>query len=113
MANFCRIENNIVVEIIVVADEDAPTEHDGQRFIAEVLNKSGDWLQTSYNSHGGKHYVRDYHELSGKPHFRFNFGDIGFAYDQDRDAFIPPKPNSNAVLDEATCLWILNEQQND
>jgi hypothetical protein len=110
VANFCRIEDSAVVEIIVISDDDAPTEEAGQHFIADHLGKSGLWLQTSYNSHGGKHYVRDYQELSGRPHFRFNFGDIGFSYDADRDAFISPKPSPEAVLDETTCLWVLDEE---
>ena len=31
---------------------------------------------------------------------------IGFTYDADRDAFIPPTPYPSWVLDEATCLWV-------
>jgi len=32
---------------------------------------------------------------------------IGYTYDPVRDAFIPPKPTQDAVLDEATCQWIV------
>lgn len=32
---------------------------------------------------------------------------IGYTYDPQRDAFIPPKPTPDAVLDEATCQWIV------
>jgi hypothetical protein len=30
---------------------------------------------------------------------------IGFTYDEERDAFIPPKPFDSWVLDKDTCLW--------
>ena len=32
---------------------------------------------------------------------------IGYTYDPQRDAFIPPKPTPDAVLDETTCQWIV------
>jgi hypothetical protein len=37
---------------------------------------------------------------------RYNYAGIGFTFDEDRDAFIPPKPYDSWVLDEATCLWV-------
>ena len=49
MAHFARIDNNIVKQIIVVSNDDAPTEADGQAFIAS-LNLNGVWVQTSYNN---------------------------------------------------------------
>ena len=49
MAHFAQIENNIVTNVIVVANDDAPTESDGQAFIAS-LGLTGEWLQTSYNN---------------------------------------------------------------
>ena len=36
---------------------------------------------------------------------RKNHAGIGFSYDEERDAFIPPKPYPSWVLDEDTCLW--------
>ena len=30
---------------------------------------------------------------------------IGFTYDPERDAFVPPKPFESWVLNEDTCLW--------
>jgi len=46
------------------------------------------WRQTSYNNN-----------------MRKNHAGIGFSYDEERDAFIPPKPYPSWVLDEDTCLW--------
>ena len=46
------------------------------------------WRQSSYNNN-----------------MRKNHAGIGFSYDEERDAFIPPKPYPSWVLDEDTCLW--------
>lgn len=49
MAHFARIENGTVREVIVVSNDDAPTEAAGLSFIAN-LGLAGTWIQTSYNS---------------------------------------------------------------
>lgn len=49
MAHFARIDNGIVKQVIVVSNDDAPTEADGQTFIA-LLDLQGEWVQTSYNN---------------------------------------------------------------
>ena len=49
MAHFAKIENGIVREVIVVGNDDAPTEAAGQAFIASI-GLDGEWVQTSYNS---------------------------------------------------------------
>jgi len=95
MAHFAKIdENNKVTEVIVVANEvlldDNGNEQEalGLEFIAS-LGLEGRWVQCSYNGSMRAHYPgRD------------------FTYDEDRDAFIPPKPYDSWVLDEATCLWV-------
>ena len=46
------------------------------------------WRQSSYNNN-----------------MRKNHAGIGFSYDEERDAFIPPKPYPSWLLDENTCLW--------
>ena len=61
--------------------------------------RTGDvYKQTSYNTHGGVH------SLGGTP-FRKNYAGLGYTYDAQRDAFIPPKPYASWVLNETTCLW--------
>ena len=61
--------------------------------------RTGDtYKQTSYNTHGGVH------SLGGTP-FRKNYAGLGYTYDANRDAFIPPKPYASWVLNETTCLW--------
>lgn len=49
MAHFARVHNGIVEQVIVVSDDDAPTEAAGQAFIASI-GLSGEWVQTSYNN---------------------------------------------------------------
>ena len=56
------------------------------------------WKQTSYNTKGGVH------KLDGTP-LRKNHAGIGYTYDEDRDAFIPPQPFSSWTLNEDSCYW--------
>ena len=49
MAHFAKVENGIVGQVIVVSNDDAPTEADGKAFIAS-LGLTGEWMQTSYNN---------------------------------------------------------------
>jgi hypothetical protein len=49
MAHFAKIENGVVREVIVVGNEQAPTEAAGKAFIASI-GLSGEWVQTSYNN---------------------------------------------------------------
>jgi hypothetical protein len=87
MAHFAQVENGIVMQVIV-ADQDV---------IDSGAFGSG-WVQTSYNTQGGQH------RLGGTP-FRKNYAGIGYTYDAQRDAFIPPKPYASWTLNEDTCLW--------
>ena len=103
MAHFAQIDsNNIVTQVIVVADADTADaqgnhmESIGIAFCQRLIG--GNWKQTSYNTHGGVH------SLGGTP-FRKNYAGLGYTYDKDRDAFIPPKPYASWVLNETTCLW--------
>ena len=95
MAHFAEIdENNIVIRVIVVADEN---EADGENWCNGFLG--GTWKKTSYNTYGGVH------KLGGTP-FRYNFAGKGDTYDASRDAFIEPKEFASWTLDETTCRWI-------
>ena len=103
MAHFAQIDsNNIVTQVIVVADADTADaqgnhmESIGIAFCQRLIG--GNWKQTSYNTHGGVH------SLGGTP-FRKNYAGLGYTYDAQRDAFIPPKPYASWVLNETTCLW--------
>lgn len=103
MAHFAKLdENNMVVFVTVGRQED-----DGKEL--ELTERTGDvYKQTSYNTHGGMHYNPETGEPSADQSkaLRFNYAGIGFLYDAERDAFIPPKPFESWVLDETTCLWV-------
>ena len=96
MAHFAEIdENNIVTRVLVVSDDQ---EDRGHEFLSNDLGLGGTWLKTSYNTIAGEH------KNGGTP-FRKNYAGIGFTYDKNRDAFIPPKPFNSWKLNEDTCIW--------
>lgn len=86
MAHAAEIdENGIVLRVLVVNDEQ---EHRIQDHLANDLGLGGTWVQTSYNGR-----------------IRKNYAGIGFTYDAERDAFIPPMPLDSWILNEDTCRW--------
>jgi hypothetical protein len=100
MAHFAKLGvGNIVEQVIVVSNDIAITEQAGVDFINKLYNTRDVWKQTSYNTLAGVHL------LGGTP-FRKNYAGIGFQYDQQRDAFIPPKPFNSWILNEDNCRWI-------
>jgi hypothetical protein len=88
MSHFARVNAHGIVEQVIVAEQD---------FI-DTLPDATSWVQTSYNTHGGKH------ALGGIP-LRKNYAGVGFKFDSQRDAFIPPQPFQSWTLNEDTCLW--------
>jgi hypothetical protein len=84
MSHFAQIDDNNIVIQVLVGDNNLPNE--GHDWFVE--NLGGTWIQTSYNRN-----------------FRKNFAGIGYTYDAERDAFIPPKPYESWLLNEETCLW--------
>ena len=94
MAHFAKIGlNNKVIAIHSVNNEvlkdsnGVEQENIGVDFLTKLHGWSI-WIQTSYNKT-----------------FRKNFAGIGYTYDEDRDAFIPPKPFNSWILNESTCNW--------
>lgn len=93
MAHFAQLDdNNHVIQVIVVNDSDT-CDHNGveQESIGVAFCQmlfGGQWIQTSYNAK-----------------FRKNYAGIGYMYDSERDAFIPPQPYASWVLNEAACAW--------
>jgi hypothetical protein len=101
MAHWAKIdETNMVVDVLVAGD-------DSEQWLVERLG--GVWKQTSYNTRGGVHYTDGQPSADQSKAFRGNYAGIGFTYDADLDAFIPPKPSEDATLDEATFSWIVPE----
>ena len=99
MAHFAKLgTGNIVENVIVVNNNEAPTEQAGVDFINNLYGTNDVWKQTSYNTYGGVH------KLGGTP-FRMNYAAIGGRYDEEKDAFISPKPFDSWILNETTCVW--------
>ena len=104
MASFAKIGlNNKVIEVLSVVNEvlhdsnGIEQESIGIDFLTKLTGYPV-WKQTSYNT------VAGVHTKGGIP-FRKNHAGIGYTYDEDRDAFIPPKPYNSWVLNEQTCFW--------
>ena len=94
MAHFAKIGlNNIVTEVLVVANRETMdsngVEHEsiGVQFL-KTLTGHETWIQTSYNGN-----------------IRKNYAGVGYTYDSQRDAFIPPQPYPSWTLVEETCNW--------
>ena len=101
MSHFAKLDENNLVTFVTVGRQ----EDDG---LEEELNaRTGDvYRQTSYNTRGGVHYTDGEPSADQSKALRFNYAGIGFTYDENRDAFIPPQPYASWVLDEATSLWV-------
>jgi hypothetical protein len=90
MSHWAQIDdNNIVTQVLV-----GPNHGDeGEAFFNAL---GGTWVKTSYNGN-----------------IRKNYAGIGYSYWPDLDAFVPPKCHDEAVLDEATALWICNNEEHN
>ena len=96
MAHFAKIdENNIVTQVIVVANEDTSdtngveVEEIGVAFCKKLLGAETNWKQTSYNNN-----------------FRVRYAGIGYSYNAELNAFIPPSPFPRWILVEETADWV-------
>jgi len=96
MAHYALLDKRgVVVQVITGVDEDDGIYDWEQWYSAETRLTA---KRTSYNTIGGVH-------TNGGTPFRKNYAGIGYTYDPQRDAFIPPKPYPSWVLNEDTCLW--------
>ena len=95
MAHFSQLdENNIVTQVIVVANEDTTdtngveVEEIGVAFCKKLLGADTNWKQTSYNNN-----------------FRVRYAGISYTYNEELDAFVPPSPFPSFVLNNTTADW--------
>jgi hypothetical protein len=100
MANFAKIDKNtkeilnvIMIDNNVLTDNGSLSEENeqlGLDFIKQLYPDADNfiWKQTSYNDN-----------------FRGKFAGIGGLYDEDIDAFVPPKPFFSWILNIETLLW--------
>ena len=95
MAHYAQLdENNVVTQVIVVSNDDCSdvngneVEEIGIAFCKKLLGADTNWKQTSYNNN-----------------FRVRYAGISYTYNEELDAFIPPKPWPSFVLNEETADW--------
>ena len=95
MAYFAKLGTGNIIEKVISINNSVITDSNGIEqeqlgvdFINKLYNTRDVWKQTSYNNN-----------------IRKNYAGIGYQYDQQRDAFIAPKPYNSWVLNEDTCRW--------
>lgn len=94
MKHFAKIDSKKVVqEVLVVSEDKQPTP---EAWLKQKFG--GTWLETCPNTQAGVHFE------SGEP-FRKNFAGLGYSYDSELDAFIPPKTYESWVLNPETGTW--------
>jgi hypothetical protein len=103
MAHYAFLdENNIVTEVIVGKNEgNFNWEQQYASFRGQACKR------TSYNTRGGIYYDPETNEpaIDQSKSFRKNYAGVGYFYDEEKDAFIPPKLFESWILNEQTCLW--------
>tara|TARA_R110000765_G_scaffold283799_1_gene380670 strand:- start:21 stop:449 length:429 start_codon:yes stop_codon:yes gene_type:complete len=117
MAHYAVLDNNNIVTLVHVGKNEDEGDINWEEYYGAK--------RTSYNTRGGVYYSYrmqeiDAHDENGDPFkilhevsfvddtgtpFRKNFAAVGFTYDDERDAFIPPQPYASWTLNEDTCLW--------
>ena len=96
MAHFAQLdENNVVTQVIVVSNDDTSdsngveVESIGVAFCQKLLGADTNWKQTSYNGN-----------------MRVRYAGIGYSYNAELDAFVPPQPYASWTLDSDTADWV-------
>jgi hypothetical protein len=99
MAHYAKLDkNNIVIGVNVI--DDNIEEDKGEKIIEWLINNfdGHDWKKTSYNT------IHNTHKLGGVP-FRKNYAGLGYIYNEEGDAFIPPQPFLSWELDTTSYSW--------
>lgn len=100
MSHFAKVENGVVVDVIKIEQD--------------VLNTGAwgdpsEWIQTSYNTYGGVHYIPDSNPRQPSPDqskaLRGNYAGVGYIYDKHNDVFYPPQPYPSWTISEPTWIW--------
>lgn len=95
MSHFAKVFDGKVINVIVAEPE----------FFATFADPyPGEWIRTSYNTHGNVHYGQDGNPDGGLA-LRGNYAGIGHIYDKINDVFYAPQPYPSWVLNKTTWLW--------
>ena len=95
MAHFAKVVDGKVSQVIVAEKE---------FFQTFVDSSPGEWIQTSYNTHGGVHYGQNGQPDGGEA-LRGNYAGIGYIYDRTHDVFYPPQPYPSWTISAPTWTW--------
>jgi hypothetical protein len=99
MAHYAYLDQNNIVTMIIVGKNENEEPGNWEEYYGAK--------RTSYNTRGGIYYnpVTNQPDIDQSKSFRKNYAGIGYTYDADKDAFIPPKIYNSWILNENTCLW--------
>ena len=108
MAHFAKLgSNSRIIQVLTLDNKDmlnadgVEDESVGQQYLERHNNWPAQmWIQTSYNSRGGKHSSGDDSKA-----FRGNYAGIGYTWDEDNNIFYPKKPYASWVLNTTTATW--------
>jgi hypothetical protein len=108
MAHFAKLgSNSKVIQVLTLNNGDmlnadgVEDESVGQQYLERHNNWPAQmWIQTSYNTSGGKHSSGDNSKA-----FRGNYAGIGHIWDEDNNIFYGKKPHASWVLNTTTATW--------
>ena len=108
MAHFAKIGmNGKVIQVLTLNNGDmlnadnVEDETVGQQYLERHNNWPAQmWIQTSYNTQGGKHNSGDDSKA-----LRGNYAGIGYTWDEDNNIFYPKSPYPSWVLNTTTASW--------
>jgi len=122
MAHFAKIsETNEVLTVLTLNNSDmlnadgVEDETVGQAYLEQHNNWPANlWIQTSYNTSGGKHYTKTVNaddslttveSADQSKALRGNYAGIGYTWDEDNNLFYGKKPYASWVLNTTTASW--------
>jgi hypothetical protein len=113
MAHFAKLgANGKVIQVLTLNNSDmlnADNQQDeavGQQYLEQHNNWPAQmWIQTSYNTRGGKYYNQDGTEGDQSKALRGNYAGIGYTWDEDNEIFWPKKPHASWSKNTTTASW--------
>ena len=108
MAHFAKLgSNSKVIQVLTLNNGDmlnadgVEDELVGQQYLERHNNWPAQmWIQTSYNTRGGKHDSGDDSKA-----LRGNYAGTGMIWDEDNNIFYHKKPYASWVLNTTTASW--------
>jgi hypothetical protein len=87
MSHWAELDDNNVVIRVLVCDNNDPNGDEGYQWLVDTFG--GRWVKTSYNNN-----------------IRVRYAGLGYSYNEQIDAFVPPKPHNSWVFDDAVANWV-------